>query len=98
MILQRAKPAERGNLFKFHLVWFRLLRLSKYLFLPNSPDASAGLIVLLKSKDYQRMNVMIPHMEIPGLSSDAIKWLQIQAYLKFYLKPRRPQYWEGYIN
>ncbi len=42
-----------------------------------------------KSKDYQRMNVMIPHMEMPELKSGLIKWLQIQAYLRFYLKPRR---------
>lgn len=42
-----------------------------------------------KNKDYKRMNVMTPHMEIPELPSGLIKWLQMQAYLRFYLKPRR---------
>jgi anaerobic magnesium-protoporphyrin IX monomethyl ester cyclase len=38
--------------------------------------------------DYKNMNVMIPHMETE-VKAGRIKWLQIQGYLKFYLKPRR---------
>jgi anaerobic magnesium-protoporphyrin IX monomethyl ester cyclase len=38
--------------------------------------------------DFKNMNVMIPHMETE-VKAGRIKWLQIQGYLKFYLKPRR---------
>jgi hypothetical protein len=35
------------------------------------------------------MNVMIPHMETPEVKSSQLKWLQLRAYIRFYLKPRR---------
>jgi radical SAM superfamily enzyme YgiQ (UPF0313 family) len=38
---------------------------------------------------YEDMNVMVPHMEMPELPSRKLKWLQIQGYLRFYLRPRR---------
>jgi anaerobic magnesium-protoporphyrin IX monomethyl ester cyclase len=39
--------------------------------------------------DYSSMHVSIPHMEMPEVPSGKLKWLQIQAYLRFFLKPRR---------
>jgi anaerobic magnesium-protoporphyrin IX monomethyl ester cyclase len=39
--------------------------------------------------DYNSMHVSIPHMEMPEVPSGKLKWLQIQAYLRFYLKPWR---------
>jgi radical SAM superfamily enzyme YgiQ (UPF0313 family) len=43
----------------------------------------------VKDDTYEDMNVMIPHMETPEVSSRRVKWLQIQGYLRFYSKPRR---------
>jgi anaerobic magnesium-protoporphyrin IX monomethyl ester cyclase len=41
------------------------------------------------SDDLKNMHVMIPHMETQEVKASRLKWLQIQGYLKFYLKPRR---------
>jgi anaerobic magnesium-protoporphyrin IX monomethyl ester cyclase len=45
-----------------------------------------------KNEDYAEMNVMVPHMETPEIPSKKLKWLQIQGYLRFYLRPRRLRY------
>lgn len=44
------------------------------------------------NENYAQMNVMVPHMETPEIPSRKLKWLQIQGYLKFYLRPRRLRY------
>ena len=42
-----------------------------------------------KDGDFKNMNVMIPHMETSEVQSGRLKWLQIQAYIEFYFRPRR---------
>jgi len=42
-----------------------------------------------KDESLSSMNVMIPHMETPEVKSSLLKWLQLRAYIRFYLKPRR---------
>jgi anaerobic magnesium-protoporphyrin IX monomethyl ester cyclase len=44
------------------------------------------------NQNYSEMNVMVPHMQLPGLPPKKLKWLQIQGYLRFYLRPRRLKY------
>lgn len=44
------------------------------------------------NENYAQMNVMVPHMETPEIPSRKLKWLQIQGYLRFYLRPRRLRY------
>jgi radical SAM superfamily enzyme YgiQ (UPF0313 family) len=39
--------------------------------------------------DFRNMNVMVPHLETTEVKPGVVKWLQIQAYLMFYLRPRR---------
>lgn len=39
--------------------------------------------------NFTSMNVMIPHMETPDIKSSRLKWLQVIAYLTFYIRPRR---------
>jgi anaerobic magnesium-protoporphyrin IX monomethyl ester cyclase len=39
--------------------------------------------------DYNSMHVSIPHMEMPEVPSGKLKWLQMQGYLRFYLRPWR---------
>jgi len=42
-----------------------------------------------RSGDFKNMNVMIPHLETSEVKASSVKWLQLQAYLKFYFRPRR---------
>jgi radical SAM superfamily enzyme YgiQ (UPF0313 family) len=46
----------------------------------------------VKDDNFGSMHVMIPHMEMPELPSRRLKWLQLQAYLRFYSRPRRLRY------
>jgi anaerobic magnesium-protoporphyrin IX monomethyl ester cyclase len=46
----------------------------------------------VQDDNFESMNVMIPHMEMPELPSKRLKWLQIQGYLRFYCRPRRLRY------
>jgi hypothetical protein len=39
--------------------------------------------------DFKDMHVMIPHMETPEVKAGRLKWMQIQGYLRCYLRPRR---------
>jgi radical SAM superfamily enzyme YgiQ (UPF0313 family) len=41
------------------------------------------------SRDFNSMNVNVPHMETSEVKSSRLKWLQMQGYLGFYLRPRR---------
>jgi anaerobic magnesium-protoporphyrin IX monomethyl ester cyclase len=42
-----------------------------------------------KDGDFKNMHVMIPHMETSEVKPGRLKWLQIQAYMEFYFRPRR---------
>ncbi len=44
---------------------------------------------LKENCDYSSMHVMNPHMEMPQVKPTELKWQQFQAYLSFYIKPRR---------
>ncbi len=41
------------------------------------------------ASDFKSMHVSIPHMEMPEVRPGRLKWLQFQAYLNFYIQPRR---------
>jgi anaerobic magnesium-protoporphyrin IX monomethyl ester cyclase len=42
-----------------------------------------------KESNFENMSVMVPHLETSEIGPGRLKWLQIQAYLRFYMKPRR---------
>lgn len=42
-----------------------------------------------KDGDFNSLSVRIPNMELPEVKPSRLKWLQIQGYLRFYLRPRR---------
>ena len=89
-------PGEKIDEIKENTRWARRSQLDYTFFSIVTPFPSTELYELATQKGYfsknddlKDMHVMIPHMETSEVSSSQLKWLQIQGYLKFYLKPRR---------
>jgi radical SAM superfamily enzyme YgiQ (UPF0313 family) len=89
-------PGERIDEMKESITWASNSQLDYTFFSIVTPypgtelyDIAVGEGYYVKDGDFKNMNVMIPHMETPDAKPSLVKWLQFQAYLRFYLKPRR---------
>jgi anaerobic magnesium-protoporphyrin IX monomethyl ester cyclase len=89
-------PGESIDEIKENTRWARQSQLDYTFFSIVTPFPNTELYELAtrkglfsKSRELKDMHVMIPHMETSEVKSGHLKWLQIQGYLKFYLKSRR---------
>jgi anaerobic magnesium-protoporphyrin IX monomethyl ester cyclase len=89
-------PGESVEEIKESIRWARHSQLDYTFFSIVTPFPSTELYDMAvregyfsKSGDLKDMHVMIPHMETPEVKASRLKWLQLQGYLRFYLKPRR---------
>ena len=89
-------PGESVEEIKESIRWARHSQLDYTFFSIVTPFPSTELYDMAVREGYfsksgalKDMHVMIPHMETPEVKASRLKWLQLQGYLRFYLKPRR---------